>query len=146
MYGRNNAQSYLSLQKDSLEGRELEANALLNLAQSLQRCQETDTWGTAEALGELDETLRRNQRLWTVFQVELESPTHPMPTELRVNLLRLVRYVDSTTFMLLARPQKERLQSLIQINRTIAEGLLSNVAAGAPVEAESHSESMEIEF
>lgn len=139
----NRAQSYLSVQKESLEGRELEATALLNLAQSLQACQEADIWGTGRDVDQLDETLRRNQRLWTVFQVELESPNHPMPPELRVNLLRLVKYVDTTTFSLLARPQKAPLQSLIEINRTIAEGLLSNVAAP---DLDATSESTEIEF
>lgn len=148
MLEANRAQTYLSVQKESLEGRELEATALLNLAQSLQTCQESDTWGSEPTTHQLDEALRRNQRLWTVFQVELENPSHPMPPELRANLLKLVRYVDRTTFELLAHPQKQPLQSLIQVNRTIAEGLLANLGAAPAPEADfsEDRESVEIEF
>jgi flagellar protein FlaF len=144
----NENSAYLTVQKNSIEGRELEATALLNLAQSLQVWQESDIWDTGRGSEQLDETLRRNQKLWTIFQVELENPGHPMPAPLKLNLLRLIRYVDTTTFLLLSRPQKERLQSLIELNRTIAEGLLSNLAPPPELEQTERfaGQNVEIEF
>lgn len=142
----NGNKAYLSVQKNSIEGRELEATALLNLAQSLQLCQESDIWAGGTGLEEFEDTLRRNQKLWTIFQVELENPEHPMPVELRLNLLRLISYVDRTTFLLLVRPQKTQLQSLIDLNRTIAEGLLSNLRPPSETEPDCETESVEVEF
>jgi len=143
---QNGSKAYLAVQKNSVEGRELEATALLNLAQSLQSCQESDTWANGGGSEELEDALRRNQKLWTIFQVELENPEHPMPVDLRLNLLRLISYVDRTTFLLLVRPQKTQLQSLIDLNRTIAEGLLSNMQPPSETEPACETDSVEVEF
>ena len=143
---QNGNKAYLSVQKNSIEGRELEATALLNLAQSLQTCQEADIWTSSRGSEELEDALRRNQKLWTIFQVELENPEHPMPVDLRLNLLRLISYVDRTTFQLLIHPQKAKLQLLIDLNRTIAEGLLSNMQPQSHTESACEAQGVEVEF
>lgn len=143
-----NANAYVAVQKQALDGRELEAAALLNTAQRLQECvRETEAWNTREGLERLDEALRRNQKLWTVFQVELENPEHPMPLGIRHNLLRLIRYIDRTTFELMACPRPGGLDSLIRINTNIAQGLLSRLDPESAVEAPpEENERVEIEF
>ena len=115
---------YEAVQRESCEGRELEATVLLKAAQKLTVCGQS--WGdrdTPEFREQLDEALRFNQQLWTLFQVELSNPSNPLPLPLRQNLLRLSRFIDRKTFALIAEGQKADLDLLIRINQDIAAGL-----------------------
>ncbi|MEW5789621.1 MAG: flagellar biosynthesis regulator FlaF [Pseudomonadota bacterium] len=105
----------------SEEARELEAALLVRAALMLKECQ--DEWGRDGHESRLDEALKFNQRLWTVFQTELSSNDNPLPEELRRNLLNLSWFVDKRTFETMANPVASNLKVLIDINRHIAEGL-----------------------
>ncbi len=103
------------------EARELEAALLIRAAILLKECQ--DEWGRDGQEVRLDEALKFNQRLWTVFQSELANEGNPLPDEVRRNLLNLSWFVDKRTFETLANPDVSNLNVLIDINRHIAEGL-----------------------
>lgn len=103
------------------EARELEAALLVRAALKLKACQ--DEWGREGHEARLDEALKFNQRLWTVFQSELSSEDNPLPEEVRRNLLNLSWFVDKRTFETLANPVTSNIKVLIDINRHIAEGL-----------------------
>lgn len=103
------------------DARELEAALLVRAALALKACQEE--WGSEGHEARLDEALRFNQRLWTVFQSELTSTDNPLPDEVRQNLLNLSWFVDKRTYETLANPVASNLSVLIDINRHIAEGL-----------------------
>ncbi|MEW5769681.1 MAG: flagellar biosynthesis regulator FlaF [Pseudomonadota bacterium] len=103
------------------DARELEAALLVRAALALKACQEE--WGGEGHEARLDEALRFNQRLWTVFQSELTSTDNPLPDEVRQNLLNLSWFVDKRTYETLANPVASNLSVLIDINRHIAEGL-----------------------
>lgn len=103
------------------EARELEAALLVRAALKLKACQ--DEWGRDGHEARLDEALKFNQRLWTVFQSELSSEDNPLPEEVRRNLLNLSWFVDKRTFETLANPVTSNIKVLIDINRHIAEGL-----------------------
>jgi len=118
--------SYEAGIKATATGRELEAAALFKAARLLESCR--DAWAAPDHAAKLDEALRYNQRLWTIFQVELQRPDHDLPNELRLNLLRLSAFVDRRTFDLISEPAPEKLDALIGINRNIASGL-SAIAA-----------------
>jgi flagellar protein FlaF len=112
---------YRSVEKATLSGRELEAHILLKSAQKLaeaKRRLESD-----RDLEALDEALRYNQRLWTLFQSELMEPANPLPQAIKENLLALIGFIDRRTFSLMAEPDAARLDVLIDINRNIASGL-----------------------
>ena len=114
-------QAYDQGAKTTTSSRQLEAAALFKCARMLESCQRSwDAPGRAEAL---DEALRNNLRLWTLFQAELARPEHEMPADMRLNLLRITRFVDKRTFELMADPQPERIQALIEINRNLGAGL-----------------------
>ena len=126
-------QAYEETTKATASSRELEAAALFKAARMLDNSRQQ--WGTAEAPQILNEALRHNLRLWTLFQAELARPDHEMPVAMRVRLLRLCSFIDRRTFELLARPEPEKVQILININRHIASGLAvtpgePNAAAG----------------
>lgn len=106
---------------NSEEARELEAALLVRAAMLLKECE--DEWGQDGHEVRLDEALKFNQRLWTVFQSELATEDNPLPDEVRRNLLNLSWFVDRRTFETIANPVAAKLKVLIDINRHIAEGL-----------------------
>ena len=98
----------------------------------------TEGWALTEAARRLAEAqrspendaafldaVRRNWRLWTIFQAGVMSPDSTLPPEVRSNMLSLSNFVDRHTVGILADPQPEKLDVLIRINREIAAGLLT---------------------
>jgi len=105
----------------------------------------TEAWALLESARELSRTrggpvnlflaaLRRNWRLWTIFQASLLEPECTVPAEIRGNLLGLANFIDRRTAELLSKPEPSRVDALININIQIGEGLLagSRVAPPAP--------------
>lgn len=113
--------AYDAARKASTSSRDLEAQALFKAARQLEDCR--DQWHAPELDRRLSEALRYNQRLWTFFQAELSRTDHPLPSELRANLLRISAFIDRRTLEILAEPAPGKLQSLIDINRHVAAGL-----------------------
>ncbi len=108
-------------QEGTVEARELEAALLVRASLMLKECQ--NEWGSEGHASRLDEALKFNQRLWTVFQSELMTESNPLPDDVRRNLLNLSWFVDKRTFETMATPDIAKLNVLIDINRHIAEGL-----------------------
>ncbi len=109
---------------DGLAGRELEA-AVLNKAATLLE----DVVGHWSEDGDhelLDNALKYNQTLWSVFQAELMDDANPLPSELRQNILSLSTFVDRRTFEVMAYPEPAKLDILIKINRSLADGLMAH--------------------
>ena len=117
----NPLQVYQSVEKTTLPGRELEANVLTQAARKLQHCQ--DNWDKKDRNEKLDEALRYNQRIWTIFQTELTSPENPLSKNLKRDLLRLSGFIDKRIFETMAHPAPEKLSIIIDINQNIAAGL-----------------------
>lgn len=107
-----------------LAGRELEA-AVLNKAASLME-DVMGHWQEDTDHELLDSALKYNQTLWSVFQAELMDEANPLPTTLRENILSLSSFVDRRTFELMAYPEPAKLDILIKINRSLADGLLAH--------------------
>ena len=119
-------QSYDNATRTSVSGREQEARALSKAARQLEDCiRDWDAPGRSERL---DQAIRFNQRLWTLFQTELAHPQHPLPLELRLNVLRLSQFIDKRSFEVLGDPDPSKLKALIDLNRQIAEGLRTEAA------------------
>lgn len=129
---RSPLQAYDQGSKATTSNRGLEANALFKTARLLEDCQKS--WDAPETRLRLREALKRNQRLWTLFQAELARPDHELPVDLRRDLLRISAFIDKRTFELLSAPEPEKLTALIDINRQIASGL-STEPAPEPQEA-----------
>ena len=116
--------------KTAVTNRELEATALFKAARKLEACMQA--WDTPGHAQQLDEALRYNLRLWTLFQCELAQPDHGIVPTLRRDLLRLSAFVDKRTFEIMSAPEPQKLQALIDIDRNIAMGL--STAVPTPVE------------
>jgi flagellar protein FlaF len=114
-------ETYRNMQKATLSGRDLEAEVLSKAAYKLQYCQ--NNWDDAEREEMLDEALKYNQKIWTLFQSELAKVENPLPQKLKEDLLRLSAFVDKRIFEIMSFPSPEKLNAIININLNIAAGL-----------------------
>jgi flagellar protein FlaF len=119
----NAIDAYKSVQQETMDGRQLESSLLSKAAALLRQCQEV--WDQEGHIERLDNALRFNQRLWTFFQAELMEESNPLPVQIRQNLLNLSAFVDKRTFEVMAYPDRDKLNVLININLQISEGLAS---------------------
>jgi flagellar protein FlaF len=118
----NNAlNAYKSVEKATASGREMEARVLTEAASKLRVCQKK--WADSGRTEMLDEALKYNQRIWTIFQAELGREDNPLPDHIKLDLLRLSSFIDKRIFETMGSPGIEKLNILIKINENIAAGL-----------------------
>jgi len=114
-------QAYRNTHKMVMSDREVEAAVLTKAALMLRDCQENWTGGGSN--GMLDEALRYNQLVWSIFQGEITRKDHPMPVDLRQKIMALSRFIDRRIFEVMAYPRSEKLNAIININLNLAAGL-----------------------
>ncbi len=120
----NNAlNAYKSVEQATVSGRETEARVLTEGAIKLRLCQKK--WSDNGRPEMLDEALKYNQRIWTIFQTELGREDNPLPDRIKLDLLRLSSFIDKRIFEVMASPESEKLNIIIKINENIAAGLRS---------------------
>jgi flagellar protein FlaF len=115
---------YESVDKATMSGREIEAGVLTKGAQKLKECQ--DNWEATDRNEKLEEALKFNQRIWSIFQSELSREDHALPKKLRIDILRLGAFIDKRIFETMANPTPEKLTIVININNNLAAGLRSS--------------------
>ncbi len=118
---RNAAQAYGSVAKQTSSPRELEADLLLKAASRLQSIR--DTWDKSKA--QLEDALLYNRKLWTIFLTTATDGTNPLPAEIRQNVANIGIFVMNHTLSTSADPHPDKLNSLININRELAAGLMA---------------------
>ena len=124
MQTNNAIKEYVGIQKESMSGRELEASVLTKGGLMLKAVQ--DDWDAPDREAKMLEAIKYNQKVWSFFQAELTEPGHPMPKNLREDLLNLSLFVDKRFFEVIAYPSPEKLSIVIDINFNIAAGLRTN--------------------
>ncbi len=113
--------AYTTMQKEHLSGRELEASVLTRAGLMLKAVQ--DNWQAPDREQKMLEAVKFNQKVWSFFQAELSDPDNPMPKNLREDILNLSLFIDKRLFEVLANPDKDKLQIVIDIDFNIAAGL-----------------------
>ena len=126
MYAPTQTQSqslktYESVNKATQSGREIEAAVLTKAAVKLKECQ--DGWDAPDRDNILEEALKYNQRVCSIFQSELSREDHELPMKLRLGILRLAAFIDRRIFETMASPAPEKLNIVIAINNNLAAGL-----------------------
>jgi flagellar protein FlaF len=119
-------ETYRNMQKTTLSGRDLEAEILSKAALKLKYCQ--NNWDDPGREETLDEALKFNQKIWTLFQSELAKPENPLPKKLKEDLLSLSIFIDKRIFEIMSFPEPEKLNAIININLNIAAGLKGSPA------------------
>ncbi len=118
---QNAVKSYQSVDKETMSGRETEARVLTQAALKLADCQKN--WDAPDRNQRLDQALKYNQRIWSIFQVEVTKPDNPLPNNIKINIMNLSRFIDQRIFDTMAFPEKRKLDIVIKINQNIAAGL-----------------------
>lgn len=113
--------SYQAVEKESISGRETEARVLTKGALKLVDCQKN--WDSPNRNTQLDEALKYNQKIWSVFQTEVSKEENPLPIQIKRNILSLSRFIDQRIFDTMAFPEPQKLDIIIKINNNIAAGL-----------------------
>ncbi len=121
------AAAYASSGKIAPSQRQLEAHVLLRAASRLEKIR--DRW-TPQLDRELDDALLFNRKLWTVFAAEIADAGGRLPDDLRQGVGSLAVFVFRRTFELLAKPEPAKIDALIEINRSLAAGLMTRPPAG----------------
>lgn len=85
-------------------------------------------WDHPDRQDLLSEALRRNQMVWSILQSELIREDNPLPIDVRNNLLTLSVFIDKRIIEIMARPEPEKLQIVIDINLNLAAGLRGSPA------------------
>ena len=101
--------------------REMDAAAFSQAAyvldQARQKISDTDA---------CEKALKYNQLLWSIVQADVAEGNNELPDELKANLMSLSLFVDKQTSKGLSEPTEELLDSLININLNISEGLMED--------------------
>ena len=117
----NPFETYKAIDRAAMSGREIEAEVLTQAALKLKKCQAD--WDNPGRNEKLDEALKYNQLIWSVFQGDLTMHDNPLPRQLKQNLLTLSAFIDKRIFETMAYPSPEKLNVIIDINSNIAAGL-----------------------
>ncbi|ADZ69951.1 Flagellar protein FlaF [Polymorphum gilvum SL003B-26A1] len=86
-----------------------------------------DEWD-GSSFAEKDDALAYNRKLWTVLVTSATGAESHLPQDLKNNLASLGVFVFKHTINVLIDPAPEKLDTLIFINRSIAEGLRAQPA------------------
>ena len=118
MNEKSGSSSYVRVQRMGGAPRNTEARALIEATRRLFQAQKSQADGE-----EFRAALAFNLRLWNVFANDLTSPTNQLPADLKGNLMTLFRFVDQRTARALRERKAPLLDTLISINRNVAQGL-----------------------
>jgi flagellar protein FlaF len=114
-------------QPAAADPRSTEAWALSEASRRLVVASKTDDGGKS-----LREALVLNQRLWTIFQTAMAEPDCPLPREIRDNVLTLSILMDRQILQRLGDLDGTKLDRILSINRSVADGLAQRPQAAAP--------------
>jgi len=112
-----------NIQKNTPDQRELEAHVLLKSAKYLKDLQ--NDWDSVTP-DVLEETLKYNRQIWMMFyDTAIENPEENRPNDLRSNIINLANFIFKREIDIMSKPEKNKLNILISINRDIAAGLMA---------------------
>ena len=126
--------------REGVSQRELEGQLLLKSAKEIQNLQ--DKWDKATT-EDIDNVLSYNRKLWMVFfdtAVANPDASEERPLDLRNNIVNLCNFIFKRSIDIMADPKKEKLNVLIDINREVAAGLLTNNNTNKPEQSTSSGE------
>ena len=124
---RRVSDAYSKWGQGPIDQRRLEGDVLLGAASRLEAARRE--W-RPESGRALEAALLHNRKVWTIFASGAADEASALPPELRDNVISIAIFVFRRSLQVLARPEPGMVDSLIEINRCIAAGLLARAAVG----------------
>lgn len=118
--------AYRQNARSGLSGRRAEAALLLQCAQDLQSA----LVGNGVDIDRLQPAAAQNRRVWSLIAADVTEPECKLPDDVRRNIVNISMFMLQESLRALVDPRPDRLEPLVRINRTIAEGL----SASPPVQ------------
>ncbi|SDR36978.1 flagellar protein FlaF [Pseudovibrio sp. Tun.PSC04-5.I4] len=109
-----------------MDPRALEAEALMKAAARLSVLQRE--WTTV-SIEERNDALIFNRTLWTIFVAEATETTSELPFPLQNNIANLGLFIFNRTLEMMAGEDPVALETMININKSLAAGLRGQKAA-----------------
>lgn len=81
-----------------------------------------DEWEES-SLAEKDDALVYNRKLWSILVTSATSDESQLPQDIKNNIASLAVFVFKQTITVISTDDPQKLNTLISINRAIAEGL-----------------------
>lgn len=119
-------------QATATDQRSLEGTVLLQSAQKLEDLAARLQAGEKIRLEEIGATLTHNRKLWELFVSDMGNPDHALAQDLRNNVASLAFFVFKRTQEILVETQPEKFKALVNINRSIAAGLMKRTTVPSP--------------
>ena len=116
----NTTGGYVQNEIAGMSEAELEVRALIRTASSLNLVKEN--WETKEK-EDLTKALDKNRRLWSILASAMQEEDCPQPIEIKQNIINLANFIFKRTTEIIANPEPQKLEILININMNIARGL-----------------------
>jgi flagellar protein FlaF len=116
------AQAYSKVATQTSSPRDLEADLLLRAAAQLQSI--VDKWDGQKNDAYFN-ALTYNRKLWVILFSAVTSADNPLPRETRENVANLGLFIFNETIDLTSKADREKFESLVNINRQVAAGLLA---------------------
>lgn len=102
-----------------VDGRQAEADALLRIAREIETTKDGDPKPLMTAL-------IRNIKIWNYFARDCVLPANQLPTDLKAQIVSLAVWVVGRSEEAIS--ERTGVEALVEINRTIARGLMSRSA------------------
>lgn len=118
----DNLGGYTQTEVAGMNEAELEARALIKSAAALNKVKEN--WDNSK--DELSQALEKNRRLWSILASAMREEDCPQPNDVKQNILNLASFIFKRTIEVIAHPEPNKLDILININMNIARGLSGN--------------------
>lgn len=115
------AQRYAQTQKTAMTAREAEAFVLKKSAYLIEQA-----LGRPEDAGLFRQAWDLTHEMWGIIRREVLRDDCPLPPELRANIVSLAIYVDKRLVEAAHAEDAAPLESVVGINRHLAEGLSGN--------------------
>ena len=107
--------------------RQLEATLLMKAATRLKLVQ--DRWETDQS--DLEPAIAYNRTLWTILSTAATEHDSQLPADLKRNIALITLFIFNRSLDIQIDPKAEDLDALIDINRSIAQGLSVQPAEAA---------------
>lgn len=75
---------------------------------------------------DLDEAILYNRKLWTILSVAATDSESELPSDIKKNIALIAIFIFNRSVDIMFEPNKQALNSLIEINQNIALGLMTN--------------------
>ncbi len=103
--------------------RELEGRVLLKSNRNIQEL--IDNWDNRPK-ELLEDVLAYNRQIWLLFyDTAIENKEGDRPNDLRSNIINLANFIFKREIEIMSNPEKKKFDILININREIAAGLMT---------------------